>query len=98
MGAWQHEEMQAAINRRVTEADAYRGGHAVPGHPRAPAGRRPARAGQPAPFLTATTWVEFRRSLDDEQAFHRLVSGIRGSSRAPAPAARPSRAHAPSAG
>ena len=30
------------------------------------------------PFLAAATWVEFRKSLDDQDAFHRLVCGIRG--------------------
>jgi hypothetical protein len=29
-------------------------------------------------FLAATTWVEFHNSLDDEEALHRLVSGIKG--------------------
>ena len=29
-------------------------------------------------FLTATTWVEFPRSLDDPEAFHRLLCGIKG--------------------
>ena len=29
-------------------------------------------------FLVRTTWVEFRRTLDDEQAFRRLVAGIQG--------------------
>ena len=29
-------------------------------------------------FLAATTWVEFRDSLDEPDAVHRLVCGIRG--------------------
>jgi len=29
-------------------------------------------------FLQATTWVEFRGSIDDEQALHRLACGIKG--------------------
>jgi tetratricopeptide (TPR) repeat protein len=29
-------------------------------------------------FLVNTTWVEFRGSIDDSDAFHRLVCGIRG--------------------
>jgi hypothetical protein len=29
-------------------------------------------------FLAATTWVEFPDSLEDPDAFHRLVCGIRG--------------------
>ncbi len=29
-------------------------------------------------FLQGTTWVEFADTLDDPDAFHRLVCGIRG--------------------
>ena len=29
-------------------------------------------------FLELRTWVDFRNGLDDADAFHRLVSGIRG--------------------
>ena len=29
-------------------------------------------------FLVASTWVEFRASLDDQDAFYRLICGIRG--------------------
>jgi hypothetical protein len=29
-------------------------------------------------FLLATTWVEFRRSLDEAEAFRRLICGIQG--------------------
>jgi hypothetical protein len=29
-------------------------------------------------LLVNTTWVEFRGSIDDSDAFHRLVGGIRG--------------------
>jgi AAA ATPase domain len=38
-----------------------------------------------ATFLAATTWVEFRDSLDDADAFHRLVCGIRGVEPGPGP-------------
>ncbi len=79
MGAWQHEEMQAAINRRVTEGRTPTEGskpfRVIP--VLLPGADRPERSHLPR-FLTATTWVEFRATLDDEQAFHRLVSGIRG--------------------
>src|SRR5918997_1345986 len=43
----------------------------LPGVERPEPGRLPT-------FLTTTTWVEFRTGLDDQQAFHRLVCGIRG--------------------
>jgi hypothetical protein len=78
--AWQHEEMRKAIDRRVAGTRAIttdlRNSFRVipvllPGVERPEPGRLPA-------FLTATTWVEFRAGLDDPQAFHRLVCGIRG--------------------
>ena len=71
-GAWQNEEMRAAIDRRVGHDREFR---VIP--VLLPAVDRPERGKLPA-FLVATTWVEFRRSLDDEGAFHRLVCGIRG--------------------
>ena len=42
-----------------------------------PGVERPERSRLPG-FLTATTWVEFRDTLDDREAFHRLVCGIKG--------------------
>ncbi len=73
LGPWQHEEMRAAIQRRVNESD---GRFRVipvllPG-----ASRNGSRA-LPA-FLVAASWVEFANTLNDKDAFHRLVSGIRG--------------------
>jgi photosystem II stability/assembly factor-like uncharacterized protein/energy-coupling factor transporter ATP-binding protein EcfA2 len=79
-GPWQNEEMRAAIDRRVRESE---GRFRVipvllPGAERGERSRLPT-------FLVATTWVEFRRSLDDEDAFHRLVSGVRGVEPGPGP-------------
>jgi hypothetical protein len=79
-GPWQNEEMRAAIDRRVRESQ---GGFRVipvllPGAERGERSRLPT-------FLVATTWVEFRHSLDDEDAFHRLVCGIRGVQPGPGP-------------
>ncbi len=77
---WQNEEMRAAIDRRVREG----GGRfrvipvLLPGAERGERSRLPT-------FLVATTWVEFRRSLDDEDAFHRLVCGVRGVEPGPGP-------------
>ncbi len=79
-GPWQNEEMRTAITRRVDESRA-----GAPGDGRPfrvipvllPGAGRPERSQLPA-FLVATTWVEFRDSLDDPEAFHRLVCGIRG--------------------
>ena len=42
-----------------------------------PGVERPERSKLPR-FLVATTWVEFRATLDDPEAFHRLLAGIRG--------------------
>jgi WD40 repeat protein len=72
-GPWQNEEMRAAIDRRVS--DRSRQFRVIPVLlPRAERGE-PSRL--PA-FLRATTWVEFRSTLDDEKALHRLIAGIRG--------------------
>jgi hypothetical protein len=72
-GPWQNEEMRAAIDRRVS--DSKRRFRVIP--VLLPGAERAERSSLP-PFLAATTWVEFRDSLDDQHAFHRLVCGIRG--------------------
>ena len=62
-----------AINRRVSEGEGtFR---VIP--VLLPGMERPERCKLPS-FLVATTWVEFRDTLDDLEAFHRLVCGIRG--------------------
>ncbi len=71
VGPWQNEEMRAAISRRVDE----RSFRVIPVV--LPGGQRERRSRLPI-FLVQTTWVEFRRTLDDEDAFHRLLCGIRG--------------------
>lgn len=73
IGSWHHEEMRAAIDRRV--ADRERKFRVIPVV--LPGGRREERTRLPT-FLTATTWVEFGCGLDDKQAFHRLLCAIRG--------------------
>jgi hypothetical protein len=72
-GPWQNEEMRAAIDRRVR--DSGRQFRVIP--VLLPGAHRAERSSLPT-FLAATTWVEFRDSLDDPDAFHRLVWGIRG--------------------
>ena len=72
-GPWQNEEMRAAINRRVQDdKGAFR---VIP--VLLPGAERPERSKLPT-FLSATTWVEFRSSLEDAETFRRLVCGIRG--------------------
>jgi len=75
-GPWQNEEMRAAVQRRVDKRHAGERPFRVipvllPGAERGERGRLPA-------FLARTTWVEFRAGLDDDEAFRRLVAGIRG--------------------
>jgi hypothetical protein len=72
IGPWEHEEMRAAIEQRVASRAAFRVIPVLlPGAERGERGRLPA-------FLTRTTWVEFRERLDDDDALHRLVAGIKG--------------------
>src|SRR5271165_7011751 len=72
-GPWHHEEMQVAISRRVNDRE--RVFRVIP--VLLPGVERPERSKLPG-FLTATTWVEFRDTFDDPEAFHRLVCGIKG--------------------
>jgi len=68
---WEHEEMRAAIEQRVADRTFRVIPVLLPGAERGERGRLPA-------FLTRATWVEFRESLDDAEAFRRLVAGIKG--------------------
>lgn len=79
-GPWQDEEMRAAISRRVQDR---KGNFRV--IPVLLPGTRREEIGPLPTFLTATTWVEFRDTLDDEEAFHRLVCGILGIAPGPGP-------------
>jgi hypothetical protein len=63
--------MRAAIEQRVADRAFRVIPVLLPEAERGKRGRLPA-------FLTRTTWVEFRKTLDDADAFHRLVAGIRG--------------------
>src|SRR5271165_1261376 len=72
LGPWQNEEMRAAIDRRVSDRN--RQFRVIP--VLLPGAERAERSSLPT-FLAATIWVEFRDSLDDADAFHRLVCGIR---------------------
>ena len=72
--------MRVAIDRRVSESQGVFRVIPVllPGAERGERSRLP-------DFLVRATWVEFRSTLDDESAFHRLVAGIRGREPGPAP-------------
>ncbi len=72
-GSWHHEEMRAALDQRV--ADRTRKFRVIP--VLLPGATMPDRSKLPA-FLARLTWVDFRQGLEDAEAFHRLVAGIRG--------------------
>jgi hypothetical protein len=71
IGSWENEEMRSALEERVRD----RSRRVIPVLlPGAPDPRE-----KPLPrFLRRMTWVDFRGGLDDEDAFQRLVAGIRG--------------------
>ena len=72
-GPWQDEEMRAAIAKRVRQRDnEFR---VIP--ILLPGGTREERSRLPE-FLLASTWVEFRNTLDEDEAYHRLKSGVLG--------------------
>ena len=89
-GPWQNEEMRAAIDRRVSAGQGQF--RVIP--VLLPGVERPERGKLPT-FLAATTWVEFRQSLDDAEAFRRLVCGIRGEEPGPGRTMRRSSGRAP---
>jgi hypothetical protein len=71
MGSWENEEMGAALDIRVRQP-AFR---VIP--VLLPSASLPERGRLPR-FLSRLTWVDFRPGLDDPDAFHRFVCGIRG--------------------
>jgi NB-ARC domain len=72
LGPWQEVEIRVAINHRVRERQRPSRFRVVPVFlPGAQRDSLPA-------LLVDTTWVEFRGSIDDTDAFRRLVCGIRG--------------------
>lgn len=73
LGPWHREEMRTAIRRRVNERN--RHFRVLPVI--LPGALRLAESHLPV-FLQGTTWVEFRQSLDEADAFARLCCGIRG--------------------
>jgi hypothetical protein len=71
LGGWQNEEMRAALDERVRNKNF----RVIPVLlPRA----RPQDDSTLPRFLRRLTWVDFRTGLEDEDAFHRLVAGIKG--------------------
>jgi len=71
LGPWQNEEMRDALDERVHDA----GFRVIP--VLLPGGRMPGRKDLPR-FLLRLNWVDFCKGLDDADAYHRLVCGVRG--------------------
>jgi WD40 repeat protein len=76
IGAWQNEEMRSALETRVRDKSS----RVIP--VLLPGSFEPQTEELPR-FLRRLTWVDFRKDLDDEDAFRRLVSGIRGEAPGP---------------
>lgn len=72
-GDWHHEEMWSALDQRI--ADRSRKFRVIP--VLLPGAVLPDRGKLPS-FLRRLTWVDFSQGLDDDEAFLRLVAGIRG--------------------
>ncbi|HKR58533.1 MAG TPA: toll/interleukin-1 receptor domain-containing protein, partial [Pyrinomonadaceae bacterium] len=71
IGPWHNEEMRSALDQRVRE----RNFRVIP--LLLPGAKLPNRGGLPR-FLSRLTWVDFRKGLDDAEAFHLLVCGVKG--------------------
>ena len=70
---WEHEEMRAAIRKRVSDKK-----KVFRVIPVLLPGAEINQKLQLPPFLSRSTLVKFRVSIEDEEAFRRLVAGIKG--------------------
>ncbi len=76
LGPWQNEEMRVAVDARVRDEPK----RVIPV-------LLPGASEEDLPvFLKRLSYVDFRAGLDDANAFHRLVSAIRGVAPGPGPA------------
>jgi hypothetical protein len=71
LGPWQNEEMRDALDTWARDKSR----RVIP--VLLPGASMPEKQALPH-FLRRLTWVDFSRGLDDPQAFHRLVCGIKG--------------------
>jgi len=71
LGPWQNEEMRSALADRVRDRTI----RVIP--VLLPGGQEPGKEELPR-FLRRLTWVDFRAGLNEEDAFRRLLAGIRG--------------------
>jgi hypothetical protein len=76
IGPWENEEMRSALEDRVRDKSRRVIPVLLPG--------APDPQERPLPrFLRRLTWVDFRDGLDGADAFHELVSGIKGEAPGP---------------
>jgi len=73
ISGWHNEELRNALTTRVSD----RGRRVIP--VLLPGTTMPEENEIPV-FLQRLTWVDFRAGLDDGDAFHRLIAGIKGES------------------
>ena len=72
VGAWQHQELEVALDRAAKD-DAFRVFLVLlPGAP------DPFDAAGLSPFLSTRTWVDLRDGLEDQGALERLVNAVNG--------------------
>jgi TIR domain/Novel STAND NTPase 1 len=72
LGAWENQEVALALDRVTADPDFRLYLVLLPGVP------EPFDAAGLSPFLRLRAWVDYRGGLDDERAFHGLVSAIKG--------------------
>jgi hypothetical protein len=88
LGPWHNQEMRAALDKRIRSRLFRVVPVLLPG-------AEPTDPRTLPSLLSNLSWVDFRTGLDDEEAFHRLVAGIKGiapgrRTHSPAPALAPS--------
>jgi len=71
LGAWHNEEMRAALDEGVRNKSFRVVPVLLPG-------AEPKDKNTLPRFLRRLTWIDFRAGLNDQEAFHRLVAGIKG--------------------
>jgi hypothetical protein len=71
IAGWHNEEMRDALDKRVRNKRRRVIPVLLPGTEKLDEVEIP-------PFLARLTWVDFRKGLDDEESFNRLVAGITG--------------------
>jgi WD40 repeat protein/energy-coupling factor transporter ATP-binding protein EcfA2 len=72
IGPWQHEEMRSALDERVSKKTI----RVVP--VLLPGATREQKESELPRFLRRLSWVEFRKKIEEEDARHRLICGIKG--------------------